>query len=111
MPDSSADVLAVRWDFSARSDGTGRLSFQGELNAASTPSSWTALQAELTGKMVINLEIDISQLVSDSAGLTLLYYLSTGRMTPGARVPWDEDLREIMNQINSDYAKTSSINR
>lgn len=34
------------------------------------------------------------------------------RRTPGALIAaWDEDLREIMNQINSDYAKTSSIGR
>ena len=34
------------------------------------------------------------------------------RKTPGALVAaWDEDLREIMNQINSEYAKTSSIGR
>ncbi len=34
------------------------------------------------------------------------------RRTPGALMAaWDEDLREIMNQINSDYAKTSSIGR
>ena len=32
--------------------------------------------------------------------------------TPGAlMVAWDEDLREIMNQINSEYAKTNSIGR
>jgi len=34
------------------------------------------------------------------------------RKTPGALMAaWDEDLREIMNQINSDYAKASSIAR
>ena len=34
------------------------------------------------------------------------------RKTPGALMAaWDEDLREIMNQINSDYGKTSSIGR
>ena len=32
------------------------------------------------------------------------------RKTPAALMAaWDEDLREIMNQINSEYAKTSSI--
>jgi hypothetical protein len=30
------------------------------------------------------------------------------RKTPGALMAaWDEDLREIMNQVNSEYAKTS----
>lgn len=34
------------------------------------------------------------------------------RKTPGALMAaWDEDLRQIMNQINSEYAKTSSISR
>lgn len=34
------------------------------------------------------------------------------RRTPDALMAaWDEDLREIMNQIDSEYAKTSSINR
>ena len=86
MPDAPPDVSPVRWDFSARPDGTARLSFHGELDAASTPASWTGLQAELTGKRMTNLDVDVSQLVSDSAGLALLYYLSTGGMTPGARV-------------------------
>ena len=34
------------------------------------------------------------------------------RKTPGALMAaWDVDLREIMNQINSEYAKTNSIDR
>jgi hypothetical protein len=34
------------------------------------------------------------------------------RKTPGALIAaWDQDLREIMNQINSEYEKSSSIRR
>ena len=83
---ASPTVLPVRWDFSVRPDGTARLSFQGELDAESTPTSWSRLEAELARTNLTNLEVDVSQLVSDSAGLALLYYLSIGGMTPGARV-------------------------
>ena len=58
----------------------------GELDAESTALSWTMLETELAGMKSANLEVDVSQLVSDSAGLALLYYLSTGAMTPGAAV-------------------------
>ena len=78
--------LPVRWDFSQRPDGTAKLAFSGELDAESTAASWTRLQSDLAGAKLASLEIDVSQLVSDSAGLALLYYLSTGGMTPGARV-------------------------
>src|SRR5215471_17533924 len=78
--------LPVRWDFSVRPDGTARLAFTGELDTESTPASWTRLQAELTGTKLTSLDVDVSHLVSDSAGLALLYHLSTGGMTPGASV-------------------------
>src|SRR5689334_15289543 len=86
MAVANVNNLAVRWDFSVRPDGTAKLAFRGELDAESTPSSWTRLEQELMGKKLASLEIDVSQLVSDSAGLALLYYLSTGGMTPGAVV-------------------------
>ncbi len=58
---------------------------RGELDAVSTPAVWDALQKELKGRQVSDLEIDASQLTScDSAGLALLYNLSIGGMTPGA---------------------------
>jgi phospholipid/cholesterol/gamma-HCH transport system permease protein len=76
----------VRWDFSVRPDGTAKLAFSGELDAESTPASWTRLQAELAGTKLARLEVDVSRLVSDSAGLALLDHLSTGGMTPGASV-------------------------
>lgn len=86
MPVAPPNDLPVHWDFSPRPDGTAKLAFHGELDAESTAASWTRLQAELAGTKLASLEVDVSQLVSDSAGLALLYYLSTGGMTPGARV-------------------------
>jgi phospholipid/cholesterol/gamma-HCH transport system permease protein len=76
----------VRWDFSPRPDGTAKLVLNGELDAESTPVSWTRLQTELAATKLVSLDVDVSRLVSDSAGLALLYYLSTGGMTPGASV-------------------------
>jgi phospholipid/cholesterol/gamma-HCH transport system permease protein len=78
--------LQVRWDFSVSPDGTGKLIFTGELDTESTPVAWRKLEAEFATTKVNSLEVDVRQLVSDSAGLSLLYYLSVGRMTPGAAV-------------------------
>jgi phospholipid/cholesterol/gamma-HCH transport system permease protein len=78
--------LPVRWDLSVRPDGTGKLIFTGELDTESTPVAWRNLETQFAGTKVTSLEIDVHQLVSDSAGLSLLYYLSVGRMTPGATV-------------------------
>jgi len=86
MAVASPNNLPVRWDFSLRPDGSAKLAFSGELDTESTPASWTRLQAELAGTKLTRLEVDVSQLDSDSAGLALLYYLSTGAMTPGASV-------------------------
>jgi phospholipid/cholesterol/gamma-HCH transport system permease protein len=80
------NVLPVRWDFSQQPDGTAKLAFRGELDTESTPAAWTRLQTELSGTKFARLEVDVSQLVADSAGLALLYYLSIGGMTPGASV-------------------------
>jgi phospholipid/cholesterol/gamma-HCH transport system permease protein len=86
MPVEPSNDPPVQWDLSLRPDGTAKLAFSGELDADSTPPSWTRLQAELAGTKVASLEIDVTRLVSDRAGLALLYYLSTGGMTPGASV-------------------------
>ena len=68
-------------------DRTASLTFTGELDTVSTPVAWTALETELAGSNVSRLEVDPRQLAScDSAGLALLYYISMGRMTPGATV-------------------------
>jgi phospholipid/cholesterol/gamma-HCH transport system permease protein len=86
MAVASPNDPPVGWELSVGADGTARLALRGELDTDSTPTSWTRLQAELAGTRFASLEVDVSQLVSDSAGLALLYHLSTGGMTPGARV-------------------------
>jgi phospholipid/cholesterol/gamma-HCH transport system permease protein len=78
--------LSVRWDLSVQPDGTAKLAFAGELDAESTAVAWRNLESELAAIKVVSLEIDVRQLVCDSAGLALLYYLSVGGMTPGAKV-------------------------
>ena len=69
-----------------RPDGMATLTFMGELDAVSTPQAWSKLETEFAGTSVIRLEVDVRQLVCDSAGLALLYHLSAGGMTPGADV-------------------------
>src|SRR6266540_3473093 len=86
MPEKSSVDLPVRWNLSLRPDGTGKLEFAGELDAESTPVAWRSLESELAGIKVAGFEIDVRQLVCDSAGLALLYHLSIGGMTPGAIV-------------------------
>jgi phospholipid/cholesterol/gamma-HCH transport system permease protein len=76
----------VRWEISRRPDGTGTLLFTGELDTESTPVTWSSLERELAGSRMVRLEVDVRGLECDSAGLALLYYLSTGGMTPGATV-------------------------
>ena len=78
--------LSVRWNLSVRPDGAATLAFDGELDAVSTPVAWPILQSDFAGTKVVSLEIDARQLVCDSAGLALLYYISVGGMTPGANV-------------------------
>ena len=78
--------LSVRWDLSVQPDGTAKLAFAGEFDAESTAVAWRNLESELAAIKVVSLEIDVRQLVCDSAGLALLYYLSVGGMTPGAKV-------------------------
>jgi len=67
-------------------DGTATLTFTGELDAISTPQAWAKLETEFARSSAIRLEVDVRQLVCDSAGLALLYHLSVGGMTPGASV-------------------------
>jgi phospholipid/cholesterol/gamma-HCH transport system permease protein len=86
MPVTRPIDLPVRWDLSMRPDGTATLVFTGELDPVSTPQAWAKLETEFAGASVIRLEVDVRQLVCDSAGLALLYHLSVGGMTPGANV-------------------------
>jgi phospholipid/cholesterol/gamma-HCH transport system permease protein len=84
-PPSPVD-LPVRWTLSVRPDATGTLAFTGELDPETTPVAWQRLASELASIRVVSLEVNVRQLVCDSAGLALLYYLSIGGMTPGANV-------------------------
>jgi phospholipid/cholesterol/gamma-HCH transport system permease protein len=86
MPTKRSIDLSVRWELSMHPDGTATLLFTGELDANSTAQAWATLETEFAGTRVIRLEVDVRQLVCDSAGLALLYHLSIGGMTPGANV-------------------------
>lgn len=86
MPVTRSVDLSVRWNLSVHPDGTATLTLTGELDAISTAQAWPKLETELAGSNVVRLEVDVRQLVCDSAGLALLYYLSVGGMTPGANV-------------------------
>jgi phospholipid/cholesterol/gamma-HCH transport system permease protein len=77
MPPNDTTNLPVHWDFVTRPGGAAALVLRGELDAATTPAAWNALEQELRGKKFSELEIDASQLTDcDSAGLALLYCLS-----------------------------------
>src|SRR5271167_3280461 len=74
----------LQWELLPHPGGAMTLSFRGELDSASTPATWKALEKSLNEAKVTSLEIDASRLSScDSAGLSLLYHLSIGGMTPG----------------------------
>jgi phospholipid/cholesterol/gamma-HCH transport system permease protein len=97
--------LSVRWDLSVRPGGTGTLALTGELDAESTPVAWRNLERELAAIRVVSLEIDVRHLVCDSAGLALLYYLSTGAMTPGASVNLsglNAELQHLLRSFSKD---------
>src|SRR5262245_12609743 len=69
------------------SDGQFCLVLTGQLGADTVPKLSKELEQELAATPMTLLEIDASGLTHcDSAGLGLLYFLSTGRMTPGAKV-------------------------
>lgn len=93
--------LPVQWNLSVRPDGTGQLTFTGELDANSTAVAWRDLEHEFAGFKVVRLEIDVRQLVCDSAGLALLYYLSVGGMTPGANVSLSGLSPELQHLLRS----------
>jgi phospholipid/cholesterol/gamma-HCH transport system permease protein len=86
MPGTRPVDLPVHWDLSIHPDGTATLTFTGELDASSTAQAWARLETEFAGTRVTRLEVDVRQLVCDSAGLALLYHLSVGGMTLGANV-------------------------
>ena len=124
--------LPVRWHLSVQADGTGKLTFEGELDAESTAVARKALQTELQVIKVRRFEIDVRQLVCDSAGLALLYCLATGGMTPGRIIldklcahssslgtktstalmaAWDADLCEIHEGDQFRICQNHSVNQ
>ena len=93
MPDSKtvneekADPAGARVQFELRKDGGGRpgLVLSGKMDTDSAQFLWQKLKHKLAGTPVVT--IDAAGLTQcDGAGLGLLYFLSTGRMTPGAQV-------------------------
>jgi phospholipid/cholesterol/gamma-HCH transport system permease protein len=86
MAVSSPVDLSVQWELTRRPDGTGTLAFTGELDTESAPMAWRRLESELAETPMVRLDVDVRRLECDSAGLALLYYVSTGAMTPGAAV-------------------------
>src|SRR5208282_1893675 len=101
MAANEAASVSVRWEV-LKAEGAVLLTLHGGLDAASTPTAWEALEKELKGAGASSLEIDASHLAyCDSAGLALLYYLYTGRMTPGATVRMSGLSPEMQNLFGS----------
>jgi phospholipid/cholesterol/gamma-HCH transport system permease protein len=100
MPENDAVNPSVRWDV-LKAEGAVLLTLHGDLDVASTPGAWDALEKELKGGEISSLEIDASNLTCDSAGLALLYYMYTGRMTPGATVRMSGLSSELQNLSGS----------
>ncbi|MDB6021114.1 MAG: hypothetical protein JWQ04_971, partial [Pedosphaera sp.] len=89
-------------------EGRFDLVLTGQLDADSTPLLWQELQQQLATTPVTTLEINAAGLTHcDSAGLGLLYYLSTGQMTPGAHVTLSglkPELQEVLPSFSmADY--------
>src|SRR5258708_6766815 len=78
-----------RGHFDLRQEGGGRLALvlSGQVDADSVPLLWHELKQKLADTPVTTLVIDAAGLTHcDSAGLGLLYVLSTGQMTPNVQV-------------------------
>jgi phospholipid/cholesterol/gamma-HCH transport system permease protein len=87
MPPSESTETAVHWELSRQADGSATLVLTGELDAASTAPAWERIEQELAQAQPKALKVDATGLSScDSAGLALLYHLSSGSMTPGTKV-------------------------
>jgi len=68
-------------------DGHAQVVLEGWLNARSVPGCWNALEQGLRAAKITTLEVDAGHLeICDGAGISLLRYLSMGRMTPSATV-------------------------
>ncbi|MDB6019849.1 MAG: hypothetical protein JWR19_4338 [Pedosphaera sp.] len=90
--------------FELRKAGEGRLVLvlSGQLNADSAPRLWQELKQKLAATPATTLEIDAAGLTHcDSAGLALLYFLSTGQMTPNAQVTLSGLKPEFQKELQS----------
>ncbi|MDB6065075.1 MAG: conserved rane protein of unknown function [Pedosphaera sp.] len=90
------------------------LKLSGELDADSSARLWHELEQKLAATPASALEIDARGLTRcDSAGLALLYFLSTGQMTPNARVTLNglkPELQKVMHSFSmEDYESLQSL--
>jgi len=77
----------LQTDVEVRPDGQARVVLHGRLNAQTVVGCWGLLEKELLERKVETLHVDVSGLgFCDAAGLALLLYLNTGKMTPQATV-------------------------
>jgi phospholipid/cholesterol/gamma-HCH transport system permease protein len=78
---------AVRIEIDEQTSGHVRLALRGRLDAQSAGACWRYLQHRLGRLRVSTLDVDASGLeLRGGIGVTLLYYLSEGGMTPLAKV-------------------------
>jgi phospholipid/cholesterol/gamma-HCH transport system permease protein len=90
-------------DVQVRADGFVRVVLRGRLNEQTVVGCWSLLEKELLGTKVETLQVDVSGLgLCDAAGMTLLLYLSMGRMTPQATISvlgLKADLEKIFREL------------
>jgi phospholipid/cholesterol/gamma-HCH transport system permease protein len=85
MPTSQQDELDT--DLQLGSPGFARIVLRGRLNSQTVTPCWHQLEHRLQGMKLEKVDVDATGLqVDDGAGMTLLRYLTMGRMTPGATV-------------------------
>jgi phospholipid/cholesterol/gamma-HCH transport system permease protein len=84
---TTATQNELETDVELRPDGRASVVLRGRLNEQTVVGCWGLLEKELLGTKVETLQVDVSGLgFCNAAGLSLLLYLNTGRMTPQATV-------------------------
>ncbi len=93
----------LQTDVEVRPDGQARVVLRGRLNEQTVVGCWDLLEKELLGTKVQTLQVDVSGLgFCNAAGLTLLLYLNTGKMTPQATVSvfgLEAELEKIFREL------------
>src|SRR5215472_7011090 len=70
----------------AESGGAVTVILRGLLDAQSTGACWRNLEKQLRGRRVTSLDIDANEVTfTGGIGITLVSYLKSGGMTPGAK--------------------------